>query len=101
MLRLDQTRLLVSVTDARHVRAHDFEIGVEAGVVGGHLEHAQVEESDGREGTASDEDQGCALAVFDSAPEPAGWELVLVHGHVAAHVVGHCRCLRFGWWIQR
>ena len=99
VLRLDQARLLVRVADTGEVRADDLKVGIETRVVGGHFEHAQVEEGDGREGTTGDEDQRSTLAVFDSAPEPAGGELVLVHGHVSANVVGHCRG-RWWFWVQ-
>lgn len=98
VLRLDQTRLLVCVADTGEVRADNLEVGIETRVVGGHFEHAQVQEGDWREGAASNQDQRRALAVFDSAPEAACWEFVLIHGHIAADVVGHC-CgdwLRFG-----
>lgn len=98
VLRLDQARLLVCVADTGEVRADNLKVGIETRVVGGHFEHAQVQESDWREGAASNQDQRRALAVFDSAPEAACWEFVLIHGHIAADVVGHC-CgdwLRFG-----
>lgn len=91
MFRLHQTSLLVCISDTGEVCANHLKVGVEAGVIGGHLEHAQVKEGDGREGTAGNQDQRGALAVFDSAPETAGREFVLVHSHVAANVVGHFR----------
>jgi hypothetical protein len=97
VLRLDQARLLVRVADTGEVRADDLKVGIETRVVGGHFEHAQVQEGDWREGAASNEDQRRALGVFDSAPEAACWEFVLIHGHIAADVVGHCGgWLRFG-----
>ena len=90
VLRLNQSRLFVRIADAGNVGTNDLEVGVETGIVGCHLEHAQVKEGDGREGTTGNEDQGGTLAVFDSAPESTGRELILVHGHVTANVVGHC-----------
>jgi len=98
VLRLDQARLLVRVADTGEVRADDLEVGIETRVVGGHFEHAQVQEGDWRERAASNENQRRALGVFDPAPEATCWEFVLIHGHIAADVVGHC-CggwLRFG-----
>jgi hypothetical protein len=97
VFRLDQSRLLVRVADAGDVGTNNLKVGVEPGVVGSHFKHAQVEEGDGREGATGNEDQRRTLAVFDSAPEAAGGELVLVHGHVTAHVVGH-RWRR--WWFR-
>lgn len=98
VLRLDQSRLLVCVADTGEVRANNLKVGIETRVVCGHFEHAQVQEGDWREGAASNQDQRRAFAVFDSAPEAACWKFVLIHGHIAADVVGHF-CgdrLRFG-----
>ena len=98
VLRLDQARLLVCVADTGEVRADNLKVGIKTRIIGGHFEHAQVQEGDWREGATSNEDQRRALAVFDSAPDAARWEFVLVHGHIAADVVGHCCVgwLRFG-----
>jgi hypothetical protein len=90
VLCLDQARLLVCVADTGEVRADNLKVGIETRVVGGHFEHAQVQKGDWRERAASNQDQRRALAVFDSAPQAACWELVLIHGHIAADVVRHC-----------
>jgi len=100
MLRLDQAGLLVRIAHARQVRADDLEVGVEAGVVGGHLEHAQVQEGDRREGAAGDQDQGRAVGGLDAAAEARVRELVLVEGHVAADAVGSGHGRRRGWCVR-
>lgn len=49
VLSLDQPTLLVCITDSTDIGTDDLEIGVEAGVVGGHLKHSQMEKGDGAE----------------------------------------------------
>ncbi len=80
VLCFDQTRLFVSIADTGEVGADYFELGVEAGVVGGHFEHAQVEESDGAEGATCYEDEGSAIAALDAAAEAGGGEFVVCVG---------------------
>lgn len=83
---LDEPGLFVRVADAGQVGANDLELSVEAGVVGGHFKHAQVEEGDGREGATRYEDQGGAIRGSDATAEAGGGEFVSVEGHVG---VGH------------
>jgi hypothetical protein len=62
MVCTEQARLLVLIRDGTHVATHDFEIGILANVVLGHLEHSQMQVGDGREGATSHEYD--RLAVF-------------------------------------
>jgi len=93
VLRFHESSLFVSVADAAEVGADDLEVAVEAGVVGSHFEHAQVQEGEGGEGAAGDEHEGSAGGGFDAAAQAGGGEFVFGEGHVAADVVGHG-----GWW---
>ena len=43
VMTTQKTRLLVLVTDGTEIASHDFELGVLANVVGGHLEDAEME----------------------------------------------------------
>ena len=95
VLRFHEPGLLVGVADAGEVGADDFEAGVEAGVVGGHFEHAQVQEGDGAEGAAGDEDERGAVGALDPSAQARGGEFVFVEGHVAADFGGHD--WRRGW----
>lgn len=61
VLCLDQTRLLVSIAHTGQICADDFELRVKARIVGGHFEHAEMEEGDGREGATGDQDQRSAV----------------------------------------
>jgi len=57
MLGLDEATLLVCITDSTDISTNNLEIRVEAGVVGGHFKHSQMQKGDGAEGTASHEYQ--------------------------------------------
>lgn len=69
MLRTGQPRLPIGVRHRRQIPAQQLEVGAEAHVVGGHLEHAQVQVCDGREGAAGDQEQRGLVGVVHGAPE--------------------------------
>jgi hypothetical protein len=56
-----QSRFLVLVRDGTYVSTHHLEICVLAGVIDGHLEHAQMEVGNWAERSARDEDDGLFL----------------------------------------
>ena len=63
----NQASFPIGVGHGRKVAPDQLEISVEFDVIGGHLEHAQMEISDGREGTTRDEHQGSFLRVIHLA----------------------------------
>ena len=99
MLGFHEPGFLVGVADAGEVGADDFELGVEAGVVGGHFEHAQVEEGEGAEGSAGDEDEGRAVGGLDASAEAGGGEFVVGEAHVVTDVGGHDSGRGCEWWF--
>lgn len=92
-----QAELLIARGHWGEEAANDLVLCVELGIVGGHLEHAQVEEGDGAvgvgevvsrvprinmeevngpEGTTSDEDEGSPVLVYLAASQPVGGEVI-------------------------
>lgn len=113
-----QAELLIAGGHWREEAANDLILGVELGVVRGHLEHAQVEEGDGAvgeggevsigqrvtwhvgekdgpEGAAGDEDEGSPVPVYLAASQPVrreaigvGVELSVGNDVRMVHVIG-------------
>lgn len=89
VLSLDQTALLVCISDSTHVGTNDLEIGVESGIVGGHFEHSQMKEGDGAERTACNQHEGCPGRILHVGLQALGRENILLHGDGADGCCGH------------
>ncbi|KAI7110329.1 hypothetical protein KC365_g14 [Hortaea werneckii] len=85
----DEAGLLVGVADAREVGAYDLELRIEAGVVGRHLEHPEVEEGDRGEGAAGDQDKRGAVGRSETSSEARVREGVSVERHLGSVGGGH------------
>ena len=69
VVRAEEARLLVLVTDRAKVAPDDLPVGILADVVLGHLEHAEVEVGDGAEGAACNEDDRLLVWITEGAGE--------------------------------
>lgn len=80
MICAGQARLAIGIRHRREVATEEFEIGAEFDVVGGHLEHAQMEIGDRGEGTTRDQQKRRLLRVVHLSLEAKFGEHVVVHG---------------------
>ena len=72
MLGREQARLDIFVADGREISADDFELGVVANVIDGHLKHPEVVVCDGAEGAACNEDDGHSRSIAPLSLEAVG-----------------------------